>query len=251
MNLDYFKWNNGYEIDGIWYPKVTAICRVIAKPGLERWLANQESFAAMQAKRKKITDWGKLVHNTIEKMLRGESPEINPAIQPSIDAFLNWLNSHKVKVFDIERRVLSKEHFYAGTLDVLGEVDGNFGILDLKTSKGIWDENFIQTAAYMQAHNEQALEKAKTHWILRIDQYQECNLCGAKRRVKGGEPEIKEGSMGCSHQWAPKRGIIEFKEVDSHQSYIEAFLTAKKLWEFSNRHWLSQVKNYPQKFKAS
>jgi hypothetical protein len=39
-----------------------------------------------------------------------------------------------VEVFDIERRVLSKEYFYAGTLDVLCAIDNNFGIFDIKTT---------------------------------------------------------------------------------------------------------------------
>jgi hypothetical protein len=50
MNLEYFKWNNGYEINGIWYPRVKSICRIIAKPALERWIANQGSFDAMEEK---------------------------------------------------------------------------------------------------------------------------------------------------------------------------------------------------------
>jgi len=249
MDLEYFKQRYGYEEEGgIWYPRVTSICSIIAKPGLDKWLANQGSFTAMQEKRRKITDWGTLIDKTIKKILKGETPEINYAIRPSIDAFLDWLKSHKVELFDTDRKVLSKEHFYVGTLDVLGEVNGNLGILDIKTSSGFRDEQFIQTAAYFQAYNEEALEKAKTHWILRIDQYQECLNCGAKRREKGGESEIKEDNLNCNHKWTQPKGICELKEVDNHQTYLDMFLTAKRLWELSNRYWLLQIENYPKKF---
>ena len=249
MDLQFFKSINGYKVEGIWHPRVTAICKIIGKPGLEKWLAKHGSVAAMTEKRNKIFGFGNLVHDTIEKMLMGEAPEVDPLISPSIDAFSNWLKAHKVKAFDVERRVVSNKHFYTGTLDALAEIDGNFGILDLKTTDRVWDDQFIQTAAYFQAHNEGDLKKAKTHWILRIDQYQECNLCGAKKREKGGEPEIKEGDKTCPHKYSRAKGICELKEVNNHQIYLETFLTAKKLWELVNRDLLSQIENYPKKLK--
>lgn len=247
MIFNYFKYRCGYEINGIWYPRVTSICGIIAKPGLEKWLANQGSFAAMQKKRKKIVEWGRLVHNTIEKILLGRMPKIDPLILPSIDAFLKWFQSHKVDVFGVEKRVVSKGDSYSGTLDVLGEIDGKLGILDLKTSKEIWDDYFVQTAAYFHAYNEGINQKAETYWILRIDQYQQCQACGAKKREKGGEPEIKNNKRNCKHKWGKLKGICELKEVNNQQMYIDTFLNAKKLWEFSNRQRLSQIKNYPRR----
>lgn len=245
----YLKQKHGYEINGLWYPRVTSICGIIAKPGLEKWLANQGSFAAMQRKRKKVTGWGNLVHETIGKILLDKKPKIEPTIQPSIDAFLDWLNNHQLKVLDVEKQVLSKEHGYIGTLDVLGEIDGQLGVLDLKTSRAIWDEYFIQTAAYVQAHNEGTDTKAKTHWILRIDQYQECELCGARKRNKAGEADIKKDNKACRHKWGATEGTCELRGVENHKVYVNTFLTAKKLWEFSNRNWLFRVENYPDRFK--
>jgi hypothetical protein len=245
MAPKYLKWNNGYEIGGFWYPRVTSICKIIRKPGLDKWLANQGSFSAMKRKRKKITEWGTSIHDTIEKIMLGRIPKINPAIRPSIDAFLEWFKKHRIDVFGVEKRVLSKKHFYSGTFDVLAEIDGKTGILDLKTSREIWDDYFIQTAAYFQAHNEGMFKKANTYWVLRIDQYQECKLCGAKKRDKGGEPQINGEGKKCAHKWKKLEGVCELKEVHDKQAYIDTFLTAKKLWEFSNREWLSKIPNYP------
>ena len=249
MVFRHLKTRHGYEIDGLWYPRVTSICNIIAKPGLEKWLANQESFSAMQKKRKRITDWGNLIHNQVEKILLGKKPKIAQPIQPSMDAFLVWLKNHHFKVWDIEKKILSKEHGYVGTFDVLGELDGQLGILDIKTSQAVWDEYFIQTTAYTKAYNEQVLKKAVTNWILRIDQYQECKLCGAKRREKGGNPEIKNGQKMCSHKWGAPKGNCELKEVANQELYFDTFLNAKRLWEFSNRDWLSKIKNYPGRFR--
>ncbi len=250
MSPKLFKQNNGYEINGLWYPRVTSICNIIAKPGLERWLANQPSFIAMERKRKKITDWGILIHNTIEKILLKENPEIKPNIRPSILAFLDWLNSNKIKVIDIEKRVLSKQNVYAGTFDVLAEINGKLGILDLKTSKEIWDDHFIQTAAYFNAYNEKNKQKAKTHWILRIDQHQKCKVCGAEKRDKSGDINIKGGKRFCRHVFDEPKGECELKKVKNHKPFIDMFLSAKKLWEFSNRNKLSRIENYPNMTKT-
>ena len=245
-----FKEKNGYEINGLWYPRVTSICSIIAKPGLERWIANQPSFAVMEKRRKTITDWGTLVHNTIEDILLDKTPKINPIIRPSIKAFSDWLNSNKVKVIDIEKRVFSKQDVYAGTFDVLAELNGKLGILDLKTSKDIWDDHFIQTAAYFNAYNEKNKQKAKTHWILKINQYRKCEICGAERRDKSGDINIRGGKRFCRHIFGKTKGECELKKVNNHKPFIDMFLSAKKLWEFSNRNKLSRIENYPNMTKT-
>lgn len=246
MDLQWFKSINGYEIEGLWYPRVTSICKVIAKPGLERWLTRQGSPEAMAEKRRKITGFGSLVHNTLEQILMGEDPKIDDSIAPSVNAFNAWYGSHKVRALDVERRIVSKKHAYAGNIDVLAEIDGKFGILDIKTADRVWDDHFIQISAYFQAHNEGGLKKAQTYWVLRVDQYEECKNCGAKRRKKGGEWEIKGfgGNSQCFHEWSAMRGVCELQEVTDHEFYLETFLTAKKLWEMINRRLLAQIENY-------
>lgn len=245
MTLEYFKKKHGYEYGRVWYPRVTSICAVIAKPGLEKWLANHGSYSAMQEKRKKITDWGTLIDQILKKMFRKEKIEVPSLILPSIKAGWQFLKDNKVETVDTDTLVKSKEHFYAGTLDVLAEINGKLGVLDIKTSTGFWDEQFLQTAAYVQAYNETAKRQAQTHWILRIDQYQECQKCSAQKREKAGLAEIKGGNSWCNHNFGQTKGVYELKEVDNHQMYLEAFLTAKKLWEFSNRQFLSEIKGYP------
>ncbi|MBD3207943.1 MAG: hypothetical protein GF370_00630 [Candidatus Nealsonbacteria bacterium] len=247
MTPSYFKNKHGYEIDGSWYPRVTSICKIIHKPGLEVWLANQKSFAHMKRKRKKLTDWGTLIHETVENILLGRLPKIDPEIQPSINAFLEWFREHKVDVEAVEKRVVSAKHFYSGTLDVVAEVNGKLGVLDIKTGSNIWDDYFIQTAAYLEAYNEKSKNKAQTHWVLRIDQFQECASCGAKRRMKSGVARIKGGKKKCSHEWSAPKGDFEFQEVEKAGAYRNAFLAAKNLWEFSNRELLSRIENYPNR----
>ena len=50
-DLNEFKSANGYDIDGTWYPRVTAIVGIKSKPALYRFYADQKSFAAAEAMR--------------------------------------------------------------------------------------------------------------------------------------------------------------------------------------------------------
>ena len=247
LTVEEFKRKYGHEEVGFWYPRVTGICEIIAKPGLEKWLADSGSYGEMLQKRRKILDWGSAIDLAVKKIFKGESPEINPVINPSIEAFSHWVKKHKVELFAADKKVLSKKHFYAGTTDIIAEIDDDFGILDIKTSSNFWDEHFIQTAAYCQAFNETELPKVKTHWILKVDQYQECRGCGAKKREKAGRDEIKWGEPECKHIWSVVKGVCELKEAPEPETYIKMFLHAKKLWELANRRFLSQIENYPNK----
>jgi len=247
--MDTQKSKYGYEINGFWYPKVTTVCSTIAKPGLLRYYANQENFAAAQENLTRAADWGKDLHEIMERILKGEKIKISPVISPSILALEDWRGRYTVSVLDTEKRVMSKDHFYAGTLDVLAEIDGKLGILDLKTSTGIWDEHSLQLAAYMQAFNEMALPRVQTRWILRIDQYQKCELCKIKKRTKEKKAKKKAGMENCNHQFGQVKGEYEFKELDNQERDIEAFLAAKKIWEWLNQRILARIDNY-SRFKV-
>lgn len=255
-NIEFFKKKHGHEVGGIWVPRVTTITDIVNKPALLRYYAAQESYEAAQVKLRNSANWGTLTHNTIEKILKNEDVEIDPKIKPSINAFFQWKEEHQVNVLDpenhIEKMVFEPDNLYAGKMDALIEIDGKLGIMDLKTGTGIWDEYYLQTAAYFNAHNKMAgeKEKARKRWILRIEQYRECVFCGAKLRTKSGKNVIKGGDKYCTHKFGDEVGVFEFKELDGHQHDIEAFLNAKKLWEWYNRNYLKQINNYPNKFNG-
>ena len=40
-----FKSVNGYDVDGIWYPRVTKILEIKSKPALENFFKEMESYA--------------------------------------------------------------------------------------------------------------------------------------------------------------------------------------------------------------
>lgn len=242
-----FKKQCGYEIDGFWYPRVTKIVDIKAKPALYRFYANMENFAAGEKVKRQSATEGTLIHETVEKIFLGEKPEIPSKIQPSIKAFLEFILNKNIQVDKeyVERRLVNYEERYAGTIDVVALVDGKLGILDIKTSQEIYRDYNLQTAAYMAALREQ-IKGLETRWILRIDQSCSCVHCGAILRSKGGRDKIKiqwgnPFMSACNHEWDEIEGRIELKEFPYWHEDFQAFLGAKKLWEWENDEWLKKV----------
>jgi len=143
MTVDFFKHKYGYEIEGMWMPRVTAITALTSRP----------FFAASF----RSAHWGTAVHEAIEKILKGESNKAEEKIAPSLVAFEQWRKDQGVKIVnpieDIECRVYDFEHGYAGTIDMVADVQGKRGVVDIKTGNAMRDEYSLQTAAYLGAYN--------------------------------------------------------------------------------------------------
>ncbi len=250
-NLDHFKGMSGYEIDGIWYPRVTKIVDIKAKPALYRFYAEMNNFNEGEAIKKQSASEGTLIHETVEQILMGQSPVIDPSIAPSMAAFFKFIedkNIHADPEF-VEKQIINFDERYAGTLDALALIDGKFGLLDIKTSQAIYRDYNLQTAAYMGALQND-FKNLQTRWILRIDQVKTCLKCGATLREKGGRKKIKlpwlnggysAKAKNCVHEWSEIKGDIELKEFPYWQEDFKAFLGAKKLWEWENDYWLRQL----------
>lgn len=242
-----FKEASGYTIDGAWFPRVTKIVSIKAKPALLRFYGEAANFKEGQAITQKSAEEGTLIHETVEGILLGKRPEIPSSIAPAIRAFTDFLEKMNIQVTPelVERRVVHYDHRYAGTVDALALIDGKFGVLDIKTSQAIYRDYNLQTAAYMDALKNQ-FENLQTRWILKIDQIQKCLRCDATKRTKGGREKVRlNWSNGrppeCAHEWSDVRGDLEFKEFPYWQGDFEAFLGAKKLWEWENEFWLKKV----------
>jgi hypothetical protein len=234
----------GYTIDGLWYPRVTRICSIKNKPGLANFY-NEVGQAGAKAISEKSAEEGTLVHQVAEAIILGENPEVPEAISPAIGAFRQFLAAKDIHVRpeDVERRILHTEHRYAGTIDVIARINGKLGVLDIKTSQAIYRDYNLQTAAYVEALLPEYPE-LETRWILRIDQNSRCNLCGALKRVKGGREKIRaaRGGISCAeHEWCEVEGVVEVQEFPFWKHDFEAFLGAKRLWEWENEYMLKKV----------
>jgi hypothetical protein len=248
-NLGHFKGLSGYEIDGIWYPRVTKIVEIKAKPALYKFYAELNSFAEGESVKEKSASEGTLIHEAAEKIFIGQSPAIDSSIAPSIEALMKFIEEKNIQVDPefVEKQIVNYNDRYAGTLDALALIDGKFGVLDIKTSQAIYRDYNLQTSAYMAALQNN-FNNLQTRWILRIDQNRICLKCGASLRSKGGRdkiraPKVKNGvnHEKCEHQWSELKGEIELKEFPYWQEDYKAFLGAKKLWEWENEYWLKQM----------
>lgn len=254
-----FQEKNGYDIEGCWMPRVTAITSVVSKPGLSRYYEEFPDATTAELTLAKSADWGILTHLTLQRVISGEKKKVDAKIVPSVRAFLKWQKEHSFKVSDpardIERRVYDRDFLYAGTIDLLAEIDGVRGIVDIKTSSGIWEEYFLQTAAYMNAYHKtigQSLfsrpsTPIEKRWILRVDQYEECMGCLAKKRTKDGRHRVQGGKRTCNHQWSAPTAEIELKELTGYKQDLEAFLAAKELWQWYHKKSLKRIANYPKR----
>jgi len=245
-NVEKFKEQCGYEINGRWYPRVTKIVDIKSKPALYRFYGEAASYNAAKEITENSAKEGTLIHEIVEKIMVGENPEVPAAIQPAINAFLEFLNQKNIQVDKefVEKRIFHPAHRYAGTIDTLALVDGKFGVLDIKTSQAIYRDYNLQTSAYIEALLSE-LPSLETRWILRIDQIHTCLNCGSTMRPKGGRNKIRKGKkFPCpqdGHQWADLTGVVELQEFPFWQEDFQAFLGAKRLWEWENQYWLKQA----------
>ena len=207
---------------------VTQALSVINKPALISWAANMAieyasssiepgvaydeiqlatiwdaSKKAHWQKKTEAGTVGTFVHKWIEQYINGENPGIpvNEGLKESVDKFLTWVQKHRVVFLSAEQPVYSKKYRYTGTLDFICKIDGKLYVGDLKTGAGIYNEYFLQTAAYRQARSEEfPEEKYAGQLILRIG----------------------------------KDGSFEFAKVSDYQSYklmLVGFIAALKLFE--------------------
>ncbi|MCX6788469.1 MAG: hypothetical protein NTZ36_01120 [Candidatus Jorgensenbacteria bacterium] len=245
--LEEFKSGCGYEIDTGWYPRVTRILEIKAKPALYRFYGKVSSFAEGERIKNQSAVEGTLIHETAEKIFLNQPVDVPESIEASISALRNFMSEKKIHVDPeyVEARLVNHEHRYAGTLDAIALIDGKLGILDIKTSQEIYRDYNLQTSAYLAAMKDD-VKGLETRWILRIDQSRPCIFCGGFLRNKGGRPQIKiqwndPVMRSCRHEWGAMQGHIELKESPYWQEDFTAFLGAKKLWEWENAEWLTKA----------
>lgn len=168
-----------YHLDnGRVYPSVTTILKVIDKSGpltywaaegaatamTEAWLrgevlAVKDAIAASLGRRDAAGKLGNTIHSWINALKAGTTPVVDhlpEGLQGYGKAFLGWCREHQPVFLESEKTVFSDVHKIAGTLDALCTFPRREGVwlLDFKTSKGIYPEMALQTAAYKVCVNE-------------------------------------------------------------------------------------------------
>lgn len=117
----------------------------------------QEASARPDKIKEDAANLGTRVHAIIDRVIHGQNPyEITMKQDelPAVDAFQAWWKNSGIELVMGDTKVASLLHKYGGSLDALGRRNGQFIILDWKTSNGIYTEYALQVAAYAQAFYE-------------------------------------------------------------------------------------------------
>lgn len=123
----------------------------------------------------KASEIGAQAHALIEWNMRrslgqvvGPEPKIGEKALWAFMAFEDWSKSVDLTPLLIEQVVFSYAHRYAGTMDLLAEVNGVVTLIDFKTGKSVYGEAHLQNAAYQVALAEMGHQRAEAGLILRL-----------------------------------------------------------------------------------
>jgi hypothetical protein len=131
---------------------------------------------AFRATSKEARDIGTMVHEWCEqainwKLGNGDEPTMptDERAVSAIDGFRDWIAQNNIEWVSSEERIYNRQYNYAGTVDAVAYVNDEFCVIDFKTSTGIWDEYFLQVAAYAEAVAHVHGDAIESAWILRFD----------------------------------------------------------------------------------
>ena len=166
-----YKNSKGEKIVG-----VTTALGMLAKPALIPWAYKRGlEGVELYESRDKAANVGTIVHARIMAYYKGYeidnsniSAEVWQMTEASMKSFYEWAKPRDVKPIMIEEPMVSEIYQYGGTFDIYGVMDGELTLLDFKSGSGLYDEHFIQLAAYAQLIKETELHKIEKIVILNI-----------------------------------------------------------------------------------
>lgn len=165
-----------YLQDGTLVPGSTTVCGVLNKPALVRW-ANQLGLQGIDSTKytDKAAKIGTLIHAMVESHITGNPIEDYEDYSQfdiematiGFNKYLEWEKGHKIEPIFNEKCFVSEKHKYGGTLDFYCKLDGKYTLVDFKSCKGIYDEQFCQVSGYGNLLKENGY-KVQQILILRI-----------------------------------------------------------------------------------
>ena len=150
--------------DGTVVPGVTTVLGIMNKPALLNWAwkLGMEGIDFRKAK-DQAADIGTIAHWLIECHLIGVEPDTGDFSPNDLDKaklavgkFIAWWEAGSFTLVSSEKQlVASVKPYYGGTLDIMArDIDGRVVLIDLKTSKAIYDEYWQQVAAYGELYEQ-------------------------------------------------------------------------------------------------
>ena len=139
-----------YKLDGIELPSVTTIIgyRPDVYSGVSKAVLNNAG------------DRGTVIHSAIETWIRSRFDTIvSEEHHPYFEAFVKWFETKKVEPLATELPIYHKILRYAGTIDLVAEINGLVTLVDYKTASSILEKPYsLQVEAYRQALKSHGVE---------------------------------------------------------------------------------------------
>jgi hypothetical protein len=182
MTLKFVESNHSYWLDGKRIKGVTTLLgEGLPKPAIPYWAAksvaeyvldNEDKIAGLRemgrnaavaalkqipwTKRDEAAVRGTDVHDIAEKLIHGQDVEVPDHLLGYVEGYRDWLDTFGVEPILTELPCASRKWMYGGKFDAIlrmtrGPLAGRTILGDWKTSKGVYGETGLQTAAYASA----------------------------------------------------------------------------------------------------
>lgn len=219
-----------------YYPSVTYILSYYPKgKHFEKWLKENGDDADSIVK--ESADTGHKVHKAIEDLLENKElvwvkdgySQFSLHEWKMILSFSEFWNLYKPKLIKNEYHIFSNIHKYAGTIDLIVEINNKLWILDVKTTNSLHTINDLQLAAYKEAWDEFNDKKIDDYGILWL-------------KSKTRKPSKKEDKMQ-GNGWA----LI--KSDRKHKENFDIFLKTYDIFKIENPISKPIFQQYPTSIK--
>lgn len=222
--------------EGVYYPSVTTILQYLPKNKFfENWLKDVGHNAEIIMQ--KAGKEGTQVHKAVEILVEGGevswmdeygNAKYSQIVWEMILKFHEFWTTYKPKLISTEQFVFSDEHKYAGTADLVVEMDGEVWLLDIKTSNALHKSYDLQLAAYAKGFKECKnvdIQRTGVLWLK------------ANTRSSSKKEGVYQGSG-----W-------QIKVVDEIDYNFDLFKTVYKLYELENPTTEPIYSAYPTSIK--
>jgi hypothetical protein len=146
-------------------PGTTTILGVINKPALMYWAWD---LGMQGIDYRKYTDEmasiGTLVHKRIEDHIKGIETDFADYTPTQVkisdvgfNKLLEWEQENNPQYLRSELMLSSAKYRYGGTVDLYARIGEKYVLIDFKTSKAIYDDQFCQVSAYAQLLRENGM----------------------------------------------------------------------------------------------
>ena len=168
-----------YTLDDTPIPSVTTILGVLDKPGLPYWAAGLVARDAIEncaywgqrirsgedperiirdlkrspwKERDKAARRGTRIHQVLEAAAHGDPTDCPRDLLPMAQQAVDLLDRENIQALETEARGYNRGLWYAGTIDLIADINGKTWLLDWKSSRSIHETHIMQIAAYAHMH---------------------------------------------------------------------------------------------------